>query len=770
MTGVWISPATLERLAAVLLHFVWQGAAIALLTAFVLRLLRGRPPEWRYATASLSLVAMLLAPFATFAFHDAIGVLTRRLLLVPGDAAARMMATASVDDVAIWTRRIVVVWIAGVGILLMRLVGGWLLSRRLVRSAAEVTTPVIAGILQRARVALDFSGAVRVMSGAHIEAPMVIGWLRPAILLPASALTGLTPEQLLSIVAHELAHVRRHDFLVNGLQRVVECVLFYHPAVWWVSGRIRLERERCCDDLAVRVCGDRLVYAQALEAIERERTSLPALAVATTGSGVTERVRRILGVPGTRDWQSAAAAVVFAVILVSAGTWQPPMLARSPEPLTAATPTAAQRPAPAERPAAPARTAPIGALLTIAAGTGDQRGQDSRVPAPQAAPSSPVSEPSIAASRIAAREKLGLLRVDYSADSFVKQAAEGDTIAVQTFLAAGMHINARDQAGYTAALKAAEAGQVETLQSLLAAGADPNLSGGKNDASPLSAAAARGDVAMMKVLLAAGAEVDRRIGVGTAANETALIVAATNGHRDAVALLLDQKASLDAQSVTGTTALIAAASGGHVDLARLLLDRGADVNAQTEPPGAVSALHLAARRGNLRLMQLLLDRGANVNLKADGDSPLHRLIGRDLSTPPSGAPAAAELLIERGADVNATSKTGETALPMAVNKLLSLPLSSSSLPPSLSRSVEEVREIAMLLIERGADVNARQKDGTTALNRAIVAKQEGIVRAMLAKGADPNLANTNGATPLSTASGYKLEAIEKLLIEAGAKR
>src|SRR2546422_656218 len=97
---------------------------------------------------------------------------------------------------------------------------------------------------------------VRVLESAVVQVPAVIGWLRPVILLPASALTGLTPLQLDALVAHELAHVRRYDYLVNLIQSVIETLLFYHPAVWWASQQVREEREHCCDDLAVVVCGD----------------------------------------------------------------------------------------------------------------------------------------------------------------------------------------------------------------------------------------------------------------------------------------------------------------------------------------------------------------------------------------------------------------------------------------------------------------------------------------------------------------------------------
>ena len=98
----------------------------------------------------------------------------------------------------------------------------------------------------------------------RVDTPTVIGWLRPVVLLPVAALANLTPDQVQAILAHELAHVRRHDFVVNLLQTIAETLLFYHPAVWWLSHRIRVEREHCCDDIAVEVCGDPVGYAEAL--------------------------------------------------------------------------------------------------------------------------------------------------------------------------------------------------------------------------------------------------------------------------------------------------------------------------------------------------------------------------------------------------------------------------------------------------------------------------------------------------------------------------
>ncbi len=131
---------------------------------------------------------------------------------------------------------------------------------------------------------------VKLVESALVEVPAVIGWLRPVILLPASAMTGLTTEQLEAL----LAHVRRHDYLINLLQTVVETLLFYHPAVWWVSHRIRVEREHCCDDLAAGVCGDRLSYAQALVAMEELRAPKIGLAMSSSGGSLLTRVARLI--------------------------------------------------------------------------------------------------------------------------------------------------------------------------------------------------------------------------------------------------------------------------------------------------------------------------------------------------------------------------------------------------------------------------------------------------------------------------------------------
>ncbi|HEX4999440.1 MAG TPA: M56 family metallopeptidase, partial [Terriglobia bacterium] len=324
MNGIGLSSELLERLAGSLLHFLWQGALLALIGVIVLRLMAPRSAESRYAAAVVTMALMLLTPVFTFLFYAETGSATLgavQLLRASVAGMAQSGAGAGALRLSVW---IVFVWSLGVGFCSTRLIAGWVFSRRVIRAAGEAVPPLVIQLMERVRGELQERRAIRLLAGKDVASPVVFGWIRPVVLLPVSAVTGLSEDQLLAVLAHEVAHIRRHDFLVNSLQRAVECVLFYHPAVWWISGRIRVERERCCDDLAVRVCGDRLAYAKALVALENARGSEPALAIPAAGRGVADRVRRLLGVQSpTRDWQSAAIALLFVAMLLVAGAWQP---------------------------------------------------------------------------------------------------------------------------------------------------------------------------------------------------------------------------------------------------------------------------------------------------------------------------------------------------------------------------------------------------------------------------------------------------------------
>ena len=274
------------RLGWTLIHFFWQGTLIAVLFAAA-RAMAGRwmGPGARYRLACLALAAMMAAPALTF-------------LAVGAPDSTRLLAPLGRAGGADWERSLpwlVLGWIAGVVAFSIRLAAGWRWTRRLRRVAVSP----VAGEWQRALDELirlmRVAAPVRLLASSLADAPAVVGWLRPLILMPVEALASLPAEHVRALLAHELAHIRRHDYLTNILQSIGETILFYHPAVWWVSAQIRAEREVCCDELAVAAIGDRLVYATALTDLDTGRRARLATALAASGGSLVNRIRRLLG-------------------------------------------------------------------------------------------------------------------------------------------------------------------------------------------------------------------------------------------------------------------------------------------------------------------------------------------------------------------------------------------------------------------------------------------------------------------------------------------
>ena len=295
---------TVNALGWTLVHFLWQGAGIAALLAGARHLLRKSSAQARYAAAMAGMLLMAASSATTFVYlasgdHSA-GVSS----IAPAPAVTgpiQQFSAGSSARFAPWRDRMpeyfpfaVYIWIAGVTCLSLRFSGGWLVTqlwkRRNVRPAEAFWQERMARLAKR----LAISRTIRLWESAIAETPAVIGWIRPVVLLPASALSGLTPSQIEALLAHELAHIRRHDYLINLFQTAVETLLFYHPAVWWVGREMRRERENCCDDLAVAVCGDTLAYARALTELEQIRLATPRLAMAANSGSLLDRVRRLL--------------------------------------------------------------------------------------------------------------------------------------------------------------------------------------------------------------------------------------------------------------------------------------------------------------------------------------------------------------------------------------------------------------------------------------------------------------------------------------------
>jgi len=323
------NPETIRVLGWCLLHFVWQGAVLALVLCALLSRLRS--PQARYASAVCALVAMMVIPFVTFAILKQSPESIRQFPIggfaEMGNAleAAQPSAAPAHEPPALfashtapidWLSYAVLAWFAGVYMFTLRTLGGWMLLMRLRRQRAEA----IAGDLLETCLALQrrlgVSRAVRYVCSKAAESPAVFGWWRPVVVLPLSALAGLSPWQVEAIIAHELAHIKRWDLLVNAFQIATETLLFYHPAVWWVNRVIRNEREHCCDDVAVQACGNAHDYARALAQLEESR-SASVWAMAANGGVLTSRIGRLLGLNRAARSMSVAGMAVIGGLCVA---------------------------------------------------------------------------------------------------------------------------------------------------------------------------------------------------------------------------------------------------------------------------------------------------------------------------------------------------------------------------------------------------------------------------------------------------------------------
>jgi beta-lactamase regulating signal transducer with metallopeptidase domain len=299
----WLSPATSRLLALALLHFLWQGAALAALAYVVMAVCRSAAT--RYVAAVIVLVLMVSAPVATFFLlqvRERAGAPAGSIeaeVASAGRAGLRAQAPAKhkqapKENAPVYFLWLVEAWFAGVMLLSLRSAGGVLVVERLRRKESTPVSEELLELCLSLQRRMGLTRVVRYCQCVRLDAPAVAGWIRPVVFLPMTALTGLSAAQLEAVIAHELAHIRRLDAFVNLFQVAVETLLFYHPAVWWLGKQIRAERENCCDDEAVALCGSPVTYAQALRHMAEWQVA-PSLAMAANRGPLAARVARLLG-------------------------------------------------------------------------------------------------------------------------------------------------------------------------------------------------------------------------------------------------------------------------------------------------------------------------------------------------------------------------------------------------------------------------------------------------------------------------------------------
>lgn len=275
-------------------HFLWQGVVIGGLIGGILHFCKKQNAQFRYL---IGCVGLLLCPVIFFGtiqhlLVDETLVGSAVVPSVSNPAESLSQSTPAFD----FSQLIAGLWLVGVVFMLIRFTRqGWQ-ARALRLKETRPPDPKWQGIFLALKSILQIPAGVQMYQSASAYTPMVVGCLKPIILIPTSAFLSLSPDQLRAIILHELAHIKRQDHWVNLVQNLIETVLFFHPVVWWLSGRIRIEREYCCDELAVQMSEDPKDLAEALWQIESLRLEDTQLGLAASGGSLKDRIARILGI------------------------------------------------------------------------------------------------------------------------------------------------------------------------------------------------------------------------------------------------------------------------------------------------------------------------------------------------------------------------------------------------------------------------------------------------------------------------------------------
>lgn len=336
------SPALLRAVGLALLHSLWQGAGLALVVALLLRGLRGRAAAVRYRLAAIALITLVGLAGATFGHYYQAPLPAEAGRLAPATIAAAVATARATSSglplpavpwpVALqhaceqYLPGLAAAWLLGVLAMTARLLLALGYVRRLRHHRVQPVPPAwqhrLAGLATRA----GLTRPVALSLSALVPSPVVLGYFKPLILLPASVLSGLAPVEVEMILAHELAHIMRRDYLFHLLQSVAETVFFYHPAVWYLSTVLHAERENCCDDLATQLTGSPQQLARALAALAeltQPAATCPRLVLAAVGpaGSLLGRVRRLAyyrPAKATGFWPASLVLLAVGVLLGAA--------------------------------------------------------------------------------------------------------------------------------------------------------------------------------------------------------------------------------------------------------------------------------------------------------------------------------------------------------------------------------------------------------------------------------------------------------------------
>lgn len=292
-------------------HSLWQGLIIGLILLLIFKYRRDISSQTRYLLGVFALAAILTSSLFTFLFaYHPVSFHTETATFSSSGISSLAGIPEARDELNLlnpaspgWQTGLIrtfdivsITWFMGVLLLALRLAGGMLVINGMRLQGVAPLPEVWERRLHMLALKTGLRRSVKYLQSQKVLMPMVVGIVRPVVLIPSMIMSGLPADQLETIIVHELGHIRRHDFLINIIQAIIEALFFYHPVVWIISENVRQEREKCCDDYTIKVCGKVSHYARALAHLSelQIKAVLPSVAITGNKKSILHRVERLI--------------------------------------------------------------------------------------------------------------------------------------------------------------------------------------------------------------------------------------------------------------------------------------------------------------------------------------------------------------------------------------------------------------------------------------------------------------------------------------------
>jgi len=295
------------------IHSLWQASLIALIMSWFLNRYKNEDAIIRYRIAYAALIFVFLGAILTFTVYYGFDLQNANTLVllnytIGSTTPVETEAGSVISHLGAWLSHnvelLASMWVLGVMLFFVKLSGSYLFASQLKRKNADFISDSVYKELVELKNKLGIQRYVHLAESAKINTPMLIGFFKPVILFPIGLINHLSIEETQAILAHELAHIKRNDFFHNLILSVIEMLFYYHPAVWWISANVRMERENCCDDVAMKLIGNKSIYAKTLLKIEELKTTkIPSVAIplSRNKNQLLHRISRIVNQPQTKN-------------------------------------------------------------------------------------------------------------------------------------------------------------------------------------------------------------------------------------------------------------------------------------------------------------------------------------------------------------------------------------------------------------------------------------------------------------------------------------